>query len=513
MKKFALLLVSVVLICVFCIGVSAEFLPIKDIYLVDEYGNNALVLMYSGHLLFGETEKKEPVVVAENVYDITFPENWPVETAVVKFNNGSIALLKYDKRKNAMAIDKPCAQNVNTVIGIPKSETNFEYLYIDNEGNLKGRRYSEDITVMTDVVSSKYSSDFLYMLNSSGEFFKVNSRSDRKNRDLLSTSHIKLADDVKGFTVNGKDCAYITKSNDLYVLKERAESGEKIASGISFVSKVILDGDSCFYLNDAGTAYLYKLRVKDKNEAQFTIKLSENISKFYVRNGSVYLVDKNNNCYTVTLGEKGTASLISYAKGVSKFFDGVVDLYENTDGKLMGVTKYNDEVAVYDISGISSVKPANKNQKWFIIRNNGEVLMAEGGVRSLTKIKLAPICDKRTKLFLNGKEAHLQSPVQIVNERSMYPLRECMEMLGAEILWDDVIKTAIAKLDGKRVEFPVGKKEYVANGQRIVVDDIAAYVDTSVNLTFVPIRYAAEALGFTVGWEQGITYNSITISK
>ena len=129
MKKFVLLLISIVIASVLCIGVSADFLSAKDFLLVDEYGNYALVLLNNGNLLFGETEKREPVLVAENVSEVMLPKNWPSEKAVVKYRDNSAAQLKYNLIKNEMLLEKPFAQNVASVVDIPKSETSFDYLY------------------------------------------------------------------------------------------------------------------------------------------------------------------------------------------------------------------------------------------------------------------------------------------------------------------------------------------------------------------------------------------------
>ena len=43
--------------------------------------------------------------------------------------------------------------------------------------------------------------------------------------------------------------------------------------------------------------------------------------------------------------------------------------------------------------------------------------------------------------------------------------------------------------------------------------DIAAYVDESIGRTYIPVRYAAEGLGFTVEWITGNLENTIDIHK
>lgn len=43
--------------------------------------------------------------------------------------------------------------------------------------------------------------------------------------------------------------------------------------------------------------------------------------------------------------------------------------------------------------------------------------------------------------------------------------------------------------------------------------DTTAYVDTNSGRTYIPIRYAAEGLGYTVDWISGSVENTIKIYK
>lgn len=43
--------------------------------------------------------------------------------------------------------------------------------------------------------------------------------------------------------------------------------------------------------------------------------------------------------------------------------------------------------------------------------------------------------------------------------------------------------------------------------------DIAAYIDTDSGKTFIPIRYAAEALGFTCDWVESDAEYTVSIHK
>ena len=81
----------------------------------------------------------------------------------------------------------------------------------------------------------------------------------------------------------------------------------------------------------------------------------------------------------------------------------------------------------------------------------------------------------------------------------MYPFRECLENMGATVLWDGTNQIAIGEYNGVTVEFPIGKSEYWINGVRYEMD-VPSYIDSSLGRTYIPIRYAAEGLGFTVDW-------------
>lgn len=77
-------------------------------------------------------------------------------------------------------------------------------------------------------------------------------------------------------------------------------------------------------------------------------------------------------------------------------------------------------------------------------------------------------------------------------------------------MWDAKTSTAVGEYKGNTVEFPIGKMYYFINDELHVMDT-ASYI--SDNKTFIPIRFAAEALGFTVDWESNSVENIITISE
>ena len=107
---------------------------------------------------------------------------------------------------------------------------------------------------------------------------------------------------------------------------------------------------------------------------------------------------------------------------------------------------------------------------------------------------------KDINLILSGNKVDLTLPVLNVNGRTMYPFRECLELMGAEVNWDPDARTANGQLGDKSVTFWIDSSAYVANGSPLQMDDgVTAFIRDG--RTYIPLRYAAEALGYSVDWD------------
>lgn len=115
---------------------------------------------------------------------------------------------------------------------------------------------------------------------------------------------------------------------------------------------------------------------------------------------------------------------------------------------------------------------------------------------------------KNLIIFFNGKKLELTREVQMNNDRTMYPFRECMEFMGAKVTWNEANQEASATLNGKTVVFKINSNHYTVNGVEKEMD-VNAYIDTDA--TYVPIRYAAEALGYKVDWVPSVENDIIAI--
>jgi len=103
-------------------------------------------------------------------------------------------------------------------------------------------------------------------------------------------------------------------------------------------------------------------------------------------------------------------------------------------------------------------------------------------------------------VYYNGKRISFHSYGQnpeILEGRTLVPLRSIFEAMGATVEWNGDTKTATAKRGGVTVEITIGAGEIYKNGKAIAVDVPAQIVN---DRTMVPARVIAEAFGAAVDW-------------
>ena len=93
------------------------------------------------------------------------------------------------------------------------------------------------------------------------------------------------------------------------------------------------------------------------------------------------------------------------------------------------------------------------------------------------------------------------------NDRTMVPVRFISEAMTADVDWDDVTSTVTVVRDTTVITLQIGSRELSINGAVILMDTEAVIKD---DRTFVPVRFIAEALGLTVGWNEADSTVSLT---
>ena len=160
----------------------------------------------------------------------------------------------------------------------------------------------------------------------------------------------------------------------------------------------------------------------------------------------------------------------------------IMDVYNNGDTAPIGRFAYRyTETTDYDTTPVDEPVTVSELK---VNQHKHSVIMA---------------IDKNTA-FAGGKQVTLDVAPQLINEKTMIPLRFFSESFGAEVDWNDETKTAIIELDGNTVEITVNKSEMLVNGEAVALESPAVI---SGGRTLVPMRDLAENLGKEVLWIDG----------
>ncbi|GAX89988.1 hypothetical protein EFBL_1614 [Effusibacillus lacus] len=101
-------------------------------------------------------------------------------------------------------------------------------------------------------------------------------------------------------------------------------------------------------------------------------------------------------------------------------------------------------------------------------------------------------------VYIDGKQQTFDPPAQVVNGRTLVPLRAIFEKLGAKVDWEDATQTVKASKDGKKVQLRIGSNKAYVNEEERTLDVPAQLIQ---DRTMVPARFVSEALGAKVGWD------------
>ena len=128
------------------------------------------------------------------------------------------------------------------------------------------------------------------------------------------------------------------------------------------------------------------------------------------------------------------------------------------------------------------------------------------------------VCAETKEVTVKVNDVKVESPVpaQIVNDRTMLPMRSIFERIGAKVTWMEPEKIIFATKDSFLITMQIGNT--VMSVQKIENDEIIKIELDSppfiVNgSTLVPVRAVAESLGCSVKWDpQTYTVDVSTIS-
>lgn len=198
-----------------------------------------------------------------------------------------------------------------------------------------------------------------------------------------------------------------------------------------------------------------------------------------------------------------------YRLTVSSGFNGMYKKYGLIDkyGTIIFITEFD---SLYDIG--EGLIYAEKDGKNYLYSYYGELLCEIGGnnvgecVDGLFSVydfkskkygyMLNPL--RHPKVFVNGEKLNVDVYPKIESDRTLVPLRGVFEALGANVSWDDSIKTVTATKGDITINLQIGSNILYKNGEPIEID-VPAKIENS--RTLVPLRAVSEALECMVSWD------------
>ncbi len=112
------------------------------------------------------------------------------------------------------------------------------------------------------------------------------------------------------------------------------------------------------------------------------------------------------------------------------------------------------------------------------------------------------------KITIDGEAKTFDVMPQIIDGRTLVPMRAIFESLGAEVGWDEATKTASGKTATTTVSLTIDKKAAKVNNKVVALDVAAQIIE---GRTMVPARFVAESLGCKVDWDAAT--RTVIISK
>ena len=109
--------------------------------------------------------------------------------------------------------------------------------------------------------------------------------------------------------------------------------------------------------------------------------------------------------------------------------------------------------------------------------------------------------DAGVEVVIDGESVLFEDAHPFIDEngRTQIPIRAAAELLGCEVEWDGETQT-VTITDGDDVITLVIGKMYLQKGQQITEMDTAPVIVN--DRTYIPVRFAGEALGLEVNWNE-----------
>ena len=187
--------------------------------------------------------------------------------------------------------------------------------------------------------------------------------------------------------------------------------------------------------------------------------------------------------------------------------------YLDTKDKYDNVLTLDKEIkiiwAISDKDDFNAVH-SKRGSGTIILKKIDEITQPTPKEKTILKLTIGSL-----KMLVNDKETLIDVPPQIVEGRTLLPIRWIAEPLGANVGWDGVDKKVTVTLGSIKIELWIGKSIAKVNGVDTPIDPSNPKVVPLIiqGRTMLPVRFVAENLGCEVGWDAKTQTVTITYPK
>ncbi|MEK8126658.1 TraB/GumN family protein [Paenibacillus filicis] len=116
--------------------------------------------------------------------------------------------------------------------------------------------------------------------------------------------------------------------------------------------------------------------------------------------------------------------------------------------------------------------------------------------------------EKPSSIRLNGEQIQFGASEPILeNGVTLVPMRPILEKLDIEVNWDEATQTARGAKEGLSFSLQIGSANAMANNQGVQLEVAPKLIR---NVTYVPLRFIAETVGYQVGWNPSLRQVTLT---
>ena len=116
----------------------------------------------------------------------------------------------------------------------------------------------------------------------------------------------------------------------------------------------------------------------------------------------------------------------------------------------------------------------------------------------ITCVSIPVFASNQVDVVLDGELLNFDVPAQIIDGRTMVPVRAILENLGMDVTWSEDTQTVTASKKGVIIALTINDTKVKRNTIEQIIDVPAQIID---GRTLVPVRFVSEFAGATVEWD------------